>query len=300
MVSPRKKHARNKKNITYVPKPAKAQVTIIIPLRNNLSVVRQCLSYLIQNTPSDLYTTILVDNNSSDQTSIYFNKNRLDGLYLKNTTNAGFGGACNQALQYVKTPYIVFLHSDSLPQKGWLEPLLNAIRSDKQIGIAGSLLVDARGLVNQAGGVILSDGTQLDFGKYLPSASFDRQTPNEIDYCSSAGMLIPTNLFRDMGGFDRQFSPIFYEDVDLCFAVRHHGYKVVLVPQSKIHHLEGSSISPESILGFNRVKMVNREKFSGKWCDALRFHEPACIQPHQLVSNDRLLCGNRHDPYAFY
>ena len=56
----------------------------------------------------------------------------------------------------------------------------------------------------------------------------------ETDYCSGASLCIPRSLWSELGGFDELFTPAYYEDTDLAFRVRQHGYAVVCQPFSSV------------------------------------------------------------------
>lgn len=55
--------------------------------------------------------------------------------------------------------YIFFLNNDTTVEKNWLPPLINLFESDKSIGMVGSKLVYPDGRLQEAGGVIWSDGS---------------------------------------------------------------------------------------------------------------------------------------------
>ena len=63
----------------------------------------------------------------------------------------------------------------------------------------------------------------------------------ETDYISGACILIRSDLWKKIGGFDTRYSPAYCEDSDLAFEVRKNGYKVVYQPLSEVIHYEGTS-----------------------------------------------------------
>ena len=63
----------------------------------------------------------------------------------------------------------------------------------------------------------------------------------DVDYISGAAILLPRQLWQQIGGFDERYAPAYCEDSDLAFEVRRAGYRVVYQPLSKVIHFEGIS-----------------------------------------------------------
>ena len=60
---------------------------------------------------------------------------------------------CNNAAQYAKGKYILFLNNDTQVQPNWLEPLVDLMDCDNEIGMVGSKLVYPDGCLQEAGGI---------------------------------------------------------------------------------------------------------------------------------------------------
>ena len=78
-------------------------------------------------------------------------------------------------------------------------------------------------------------------------------------------MLIKTETFRDVNGFDEKYAPAYYEDVDLCFKVREKGLRILYCPNSIIFHR--LSATTNNCLGFLKTNLVmqNRQKLLDRW-----------------------------------
>ncbi len=92
----------------------------------------------------------------------------------------------------------------------------------------------------------------------------------DVDYCSGACIMIPKDLWDELGGFDKTFSPAYYEDTDLAFRVRQAGYRVLYQPMSQITHFEGASSGTDISTGIKHNQAINQQKFLEKWQDALK------------------------------
>lgn len=127
----------------------------------------------------------------------------MDGLVIRrNETNQGFLRNCNQAAKAARGKYIMFLNNDTKVTEGWLSSLVNLIESDSTIGMVGSKLVYPDGRLQEAGGIIWSDGS--DIAKENIRAVFswqiqpgDRVRPQDVGFVPD---LIAWNLSPERGG----------------------------------------------------------------------------------------------------
>jgi GT2 family glycosyltransferase/SAM-dependent methyltransferase len=259
-------------------------VSIIIPVHNEVNYTQNCLEQLSKTLPPNFSGEIVViDDASSDETpavlKTYAAKdNRIK--VLRNDENAGFIESCNRAAKEATCEILVFLNNDTLPNPNWLPPLLRVLKDKPDAGAVGGKLVYPDETLQEAGGVIFSDASGCNFGKYdkaanAPLYSFLR----EVDYCSGALLATPRKLFLELGGFDTRFKPAYYEDADYCFTLRAKGYRVYYQPESVIVHFEGVSSGTDITAGVKSYQAVNRAKFVEKWQDVLR-NQPA--PPRQL------------------
>jgi hypothetical protein len=92
--------------------------------------------------------------------------------------------------------------------------------------------------------------------------------PFSPDWVAGMFMLFRNELFREIGGFDERYF-LYYEDVDLCFRLRQHGYDVVLVPDARAAHFaqRQSHRNPRYLLWHVRSLvrfLLSRGRFSRK------------------------------------
>ena len=165
-------NSKNLKNITH-----RAKASIIIPVCNKVAYTQKCIETLLKNTPSHLYELIIVDNASDDGSAGYLRSLGDSVIVITNDKNNGFAIACNQGAERASGEYIVFLNNDTEPQQGWLANLLDEVEGDPLVGAAGAKFVYPDGRIQEAGGIIFSDGKGWNFGNgddcgkgYLQSA----------------------------------------------------------------------------------------------------------------------------------
>jgi GT2 family glycosyltransferase/glycosyltransferase involved in cell wall biosynthesis len=184
-----------------------------------------------------------------------------DVRVVRSWANRGFAGGCNLGARHALGRHLVFLNDDALVEQGWLDGLVHVAATRPEVGVVGSLLLDAHGAILEFGGKL--HGLQpeaLERGRSRAQA--ERLGPRYVDYVSGCSLLIERALFESIGGFDEHFYPAYFEDADLCRRVWAEGRAVVVTPASPVTHLEGESSSPVLYhLIFERA----RHRFTEKW-----------------------------------
>lgn len=244
----------------------KPLVSIIIPVYNQFVYTYRCLESIQKYGGDIAYEVIVGDDCSSDRTKEL--EKTVRGIrVIHNEENCQFLLNCNRISKEARGKYLVFLNNDTQVQKGWLEALVNLMETDNTVGLAGSKFVYPTGLVQEAGGIVWKDASVLQFGNGRQPGEEELNRKRETDYISGASVIIRKELWDAIGGFDEQFAPAYYEDVDLAFQVRERGYRVVYQPESEVVHFEGISEggTEEMDEGKKRLLERNREKFAAKW-----------------------------------
>ncbi len=247
---------------------APVDVSIIIPVFNQLEYTKQCLEALTRNTPSELYEVVIVNNGSTDGTSDFLRREESAGSLraVFNPENLGFAKACNQGAQIAQGQYILFLNNDTVPQPGWLEAMISMAESDPQIGIVGSRLLYPDGTIQHAGIAFTDQGLSYHVfrgapGDY-PAALESRDWPAVTGAC----LLIRRDLFQRLGGFDEDFH-MYVEDLDLCLRAWEKGFRVAYCPTSVLIHFESASATDTARrdaqvrAGWQRLQ----ERWAGRW-----------------------------------
>ncbi len=241
------------------------KVSIVIPVYNQISYTYACLVSILENTKGISYEILIADDVSTDATERL--EDFAEGLVIcRNKENQGFLKNCNQAAQQAKGEYLMFLNNDTQVTEGWLTSLVNLIESDQSIGMVGSKLVYPDGRLQEAGGIIWSDGSGWNYGRLDDPDKPEYNYVKDVDYISGAAILLPVWLWKQIGGFDTRFAPAYCEDSDLAFEVRKEGYRVVYQPLSKVIHFEGISNGTDvQGTGLKRYQVENSEKLKQKW-----------------------------------
>ena len=257
-----------------IPQADAPRASIVVPVYNHFHHTRTCLAALAAMTDASSFEVIVVDDCSSDESA-----KRLplvEGLlYVRNPENLGFIGACNAGAAIARGEFIVFLNNDTAVQPGWLDALLDTFDQHENVGLVGAKLVYPDGRLQEAGGIVFSDGSGWNYGRFDDPADARYNYVREVDYCSGAAIALRTELLREFGGFDAHYTPAYYEDTDLAMKVRAAGLRVLYQPKSVVVHFEGVTSGTDTAgSGTKRYQVINQAKFLERWREVLASHAP--------------------------
>ena len=259
------------------------RVSIVVPVYNDYRVTVHCLQSLLRHSPAGLYEVILADDGSTDLTSTL--ESRIRGIQVVRGGNLGFLRNCNRAAEQARGDVVLLLNNDTAVTAGWLPALLDVFE-DPEVGAVGPTLLFANGALQEAGGIMWKDGSAWNFGRMDDAAKPAYSYVKDVDYISGACLMLRRSLWQQLGGFDERFVPAYYEDADICFAVREAGYRVVYQPAARIFHFEGVSNGTDLTAGIKQHQVTNQQVFADKWRTVLeRDHFPNA--EHVIWARDR-------------
>lgn len=159
---------------------------------------------------------------------------------IANNENLGFAGGNNVGIKYALENDFdyVFLHNnDAFVSANFLEPLVEVMEKDKNIGAAQSLLLlhPETELINSAGNAAHYLGFGFCWGYRQKLNEANLPPVKEIAYASGAGILMRADLLKKYGLLDEDFF-LYHEDFEYCYRLKAVGYKIVLVRDSRVFH----------------------------------------------------------------
>ncbi|MCV6986870.1 mycofactocin biosynthesis glycosyltransferase MftF [Mycobacterium shinjukuense] len=203
--------------------PSHRDVTVVIPVRDNVSGVRRLVASLRG------LRVIVVDDGSVRPIELAdFTGAHCDIEVLHHPRSKGPAAARNSGLAACTTDFVAFLDSDVAPRRGWLEALLGhfcdptvALVAPRIIGLSQNENVVAR---------YEAVRSSLDLGQ--------REAPvlphSTVSYVPSAAIICRCAALREVGGFDETLHS--GEDVDLCWRLIEAGARLRYEPVALVAH----------------------------------------------------------------
>jgi len=176
------------------------KLTIQIVNYNSRECLLECLAsldyFLVKN--QDLAEIIII-NNDTDQIGCFLDASlqATKGLrIIEINENVGFGKAHNKGLREARGKYVLFLNPDTKILDGSLEKMLNVLEEDKEVGIAGPILVDGEGRFQEECWGFKKTPLSTVKSKLSGRATrAEKEGPFEVDWVSGGAMIIRKNIF---------------------------------------------------------------------------------------------------------
>lgn len=212
----------------------------------------KCFSSLRESTIP--VQTVAVDNTPGNEDVEYIKTHFPEVHVIKTNENLGFGRANNLGMRYAldnECDYVFLLNQDAWIESDAIEKLIPISEKYPEYGIISPIHMNAsKTAINM--GLVIEEGEIK-----LLSDIYTNQVGDvyETKYINAAAWLLPRKTLETIGGF----CPIIFqygEDDDYINRVLYHGFKVGLVPNSRIVHDSGQKLS-ESYAHANRATHDN-------------------------------------------
>lgn len=241
-------------------------VAVLILTWNAVDASLECLKSVTRQSLAPDHI-LVVDNASQDTTVEHICSQFPDVQVLRNVQNLGFAVGMNvgiKALQELATPpdIVVLLNQDTQVAPEWLQAISAPFAEDAQIGAVGCKLRYPDGTLQHAGAFLEWPRAIAQHVGWHERDTGQYDQRQEYETMTGAALALRMAALQEVGLFDPGFSPAYYEDTDLCWRLRRHGYRIVYEPQAVVTHHESSSI-PDAV---TRSRYYNR----GRLCFVLK------------------------------
>lgn len=210
------------------------KISVCIVTYNNEHNILSVLDSIYKHSKDFILETFIVDNNSADKTIELVKKNFPQVNLIVLPENKGFGYSHNQVLNKISSDFHVILNPDITFNTNILDDLSSYLENNQDVALV-------------APGILNDDGTIQDLPKRIPKFKYlisgrlevfggifkkwrDYYTrrnevfkqPVEVDFCSGCFIMIRTDIFKKLNGFDDQFF-MYFEDADLTRRAQKYG-----------------------------------------------------------------------------
>jgi len=222
-------------------------ISIIVPTRNGLALLRTCLDGLARTTYPGPREIVVIDNGSDDPATQEFLA-KIDPGFARVIPHPGpfnFAAMNNRAVAETTGDLICFLNNDiEIRDSGWLPVLArHALRED--VGAVGARLLYPDGRIQHAGVVLGVGGGAAHAHRLLQpddEGYFHRHSlPQFVSAVTAACLVVERRKFLAVGGFDAANFAVAFNDVDLCLKLNARGWQALYEPRATLIHHESAS-----------------------------------------------------------
>ena len=258
-------------------------VSLIIPTRNGLGLIRACVNSILTKTIYQNYEILIVDNGSNDPEILqYFDSLRADVRIrvIHDDRPFNYSALNNAAVKAARGEVLGLLNNDvEVISPMWLNEMVS-LAMQPGVGAVGARLWYHSGHL-QHGGVILGLGKSRVAGH-----AHYRMPRHEYGYfgramlisafsaVSAACLLVRKSIYEEAGGMNETDLQVAFNDVDFCLRVRESGYRNVWTPYAELYHRESATRGFE-ITSAKRARFGKEVQYMQQRWGALLLNDPA-------------------------
>ena len=252
----------NTYRVNWALPPIAPLASIIIPTRDGLEILSQCIDSVLQLTDYPNYEIIVVDNESENpETHEYLDKisSQPNIKVLKYIGRFNYSAINNMAVKEAQGSVITMMNNDiEVISRDWLREMVSHALRD-EVGCVGAKLLYKNKMVQHAGVILGIGGVAGHAHKYFDSESagyFSRlQLTQNLSAVTAACLTVEKKIYQQVGGLNETHLKVAFNDVDFCLKVSASGLRNVWTPYATLYHHEsisrGHENTPEKQSRFN-------------------------------------------------
>lgn len=246
-------------------------ISITIVAFNDEADVRNAVRSIIEHTDGRLSKTIYIVDNSTEANKLSsLAEEYEDVVYHKPGGNLGFGGGHNYVLPELDSSYHAIVNPDILLTEDSFSVLLAFLESSGA-GMTAPRLVDEQGnlqAVYRRELTVFDMAVRMFFSahflkrqRYHTMQDMDYGKPFAVPFAQGSFLVIRTELFRELGGFDERYF-MYMEDADLCKRVNFVSSLWYCPDTAVVHKWERGSHKDKKLL---RIHISSMFRYFRKW-----------------------------------
>jgi O-antigen biosynthesis protein len=280
-------------------------VSVVIPTRDRLDLLRQCVDGLLNRTSYEALEILIVDNRSEEaETLAYLEQlgHQPRARVIRYDMDFNWGAMNNAGVRESQGEIVLLLNNDTdVVSPDWLHEVVSqSLRPE--VGVIGAKLLYHDRTIQHAGLTLGPDGHAFHRFRHVPGdhAGYRDElvTVRNVSAVTGACLAMRRAVFDEVGGIEEQNLAVTWSDVDLCYRVRAAGYRVICTPFAQLFHLElatrGKDDTPERAARAERERQFMMRKWPG-----LSNEDPFFNVSFRLDEDaTRLACPPRFDRMA--
>ena len=226
-------------------------VDIIIPTRNRQDLAADTIGLLLQQDYSP-FRIIVADQSDSPSERILAIAAHDSRLVYHVAASRGLTNGRNEALTLAQAPVVIFVDDDIIPEPDFIRGHVSVYADPIVAGAVGA--ITERRMEMQR--PVPSDKTgRINWWTGEIHRGFAGAGVREVDTVQGVNMSFRREVLDLVGGFDTRFGgPAFFEETDVCLALKKRGFHLVYTPDAALVHLGAST-------GGTRDRAIGREVY---------------------------------------
>ena len=248
-------------------------ISILIPTMDHVDDLSKCILSILNKSTYSNYEIILIENNSKNENTFKYYKSLMKYENIKvifwEYNYFNYSAINNYGFKYANGEYIIFLNNDiEIIAPNWIQEMLMFAQNDST-GIVGAKLYYSDKTIQHAGIYFNREYLPVHNHKYFhknkTGSYYELVIPRYVSAVTGACLMISSNIFKEVNGFDEQFE-IDFNDIDLCMKIKESGYSIIWTPYAEAYHYESKSRG-YSDTDNNKYNRYNYESnaFMKKW-----------------------------------
>jgi O-antigen biosynthesis protein len=227
-------------------------VSLIIPTRNGLNLMRQCIDSIVGKTTYPNYEIIVVDNGSDDPEALcYFESLGQDARIrvLRDDNPFNYSALNNSAVAQARGELVALINNDiEVISPEWLSEMVS-LALQPGVGAVGAKLYYPDDTLQHGGVVLGIAGVAGHANKHAqrPAYGYFGRTCLIGSYSAvtAACMVVRKSIYQEVGGLNEKDLTIAFNDIDFCLRVGEAGYRIVWTPYAELYHHESATRGDE-------------------------------------------------------
>ena len=260
-------------------------LSVVVVSYNTRALTLKCLETLHAATRLVSFETLVWDNASTDGSAAaiaaQFPPERFPNLRLtRSDENIGFARANNRAAERARGAWLLLLNPDTEVHDGAIDRLMAFAEANPGHPVYGGRTVFPDGSLNIAScwnritpwsAFCRASGLTALFKRtalFDPEAigAWRRDSVREVDLVVGCFLLIRTELWRELGGFDERFW-MYGEEADLCLRAARGRRRPIITPDATIMHLVGaaSATRADKVIAVAKARATLMRRHWPRW-----------------------------------
>ena len=252
-------------------------VTLIIPTRNGLHLLKQCIDSLLTKTTYPNYEVLIIDNGSDDPAILnYFNtiEEIANIRVIRDEQPFNYSAINNAAVRLAQGTLVGLINNDiEVISPDWLSNMVS-LALQPGVGAVGAKLWYANDTL-QHGGVVIGLGgvaghSHKGFPKQHRGYCLRTSLISNYSAVTAACLVIQKTIYEAVGGLNETELRVAFNDVDFCLKVKEAGYRNVWTPYAELYHHESATRGKEDTPEKKARFMQEIHFMQTRWGDTLR------------------------------